>query len=150
MVQADNASSVGFRLTQSGTTKFSFTLDANIVDIRFTPVYWGDAVDVSLSGRKRSNIRGLDVNISADFNASLKPAFVETFLEGLVDLINPEYKLEFTLDDTNYYEIYPTDGINVLVEYRDTIRTGGPDTVIPTLDFEGAEYVRTVDAFTTT
>jgi hypothetical protein len=149
MFNATNAQNITLTLRQSGTVVggWPITINGQNVDITFLPVYWEDAMDVSLSGKKRSNIRGLNLTASVNFNASLQPTEMETILEGLLNLINPEYELLFTLDGSETISVYPTDAVEVLIEYRDTVRTGGPSAVIPTLEFESSEYFTDISAF---
>jgi hypothetical protein len=143
MIVGTDAKNVLFRLTYQGNVNpdgFNFTINGQNVDVRFSTVYWEDATDVSLSGKKRSNIRGLNADITVDFNASLEDTDIIRLIHGLLNLKDPDYKLELSLDLSSYMEIYPKDDINMLIQYRDTVRTGGSEAVIPTLEFESAHY----------
>lgn len=142
-----------FVIQNDGVTVTGFPVDLSFKDgaIRFEPVFWENDSDVSLGDDKRSNIRAYDLRVSMNYQVSLEPTKLETILDELLNLINPDYKLYVSFDNgSNYFELIPTGGISLAIEFSDTIRLGGSAGMVPNFEFESRQYFKKLGDFFTT
>lgn len=140
-----------FDLFKDGVRETGYPIVLNIQNqnIEITPVFWDSDKDVALSGTKRSNIRGYDLNVTLDYNASLEPDKVETIFDALPNLADNSYQMRFYIDDgtATYVDMIPTGDTGMSIEFDNTVRKGGANAVIPTFGLESRNYVTILDDF---
>lgn len=140
-----------FDLYQNGSQVTGFPIEIKISsqNISTFPVFWDSSSDVSLGGTKRSNIRGHDLSVTLDYGASLEPTKMKNLLDSLPNLSSNEYELRFypNANVNEYIEMIPQEGTGLDIEFNDTVRVGGADSVIPTIQLESRSYQDNLDAF---
>jgi len=144
--------SVKFDVLQNGSRITDFPVTFNISDqnLEFSPVFWDGETDVALSGYKRSNIRGWNLNINLDYETSLEPAKIKDILDQLPNAIfTNEYEFRFYPDENvnEYIEVIPTEDIGFSIRWQGTVRKGGDGAILPTISFTSRQYRDTIDSF---
>ena len=132
-------------ITVGGSSISGFPVTINIMsqDLQWSPVFWDSDSDVSLSGRKRSNIRGYDLKITLDYETTLEPDKVATILDGLAYAINSNYVIQFfpdASDTSTSFEVIPSSATERSISYEQTVK--GADS--PTLVFENSQLLNSV------
>lgn len=142
-------STATFTLREDGVDVTGFPIDIRLHDggFNFEPVYWEDATDLSLGNSKRSNIRGYDLRVNFSYQVSLEEAKFEQLLDELTKLIDPSFSLYLTVDGTNHIELLPTDAISLAINFQSTIRTGGSNGIVPSLEFESKKLFKKLGDF---
>jgi hypothetical protein len=144
-----NITTATFTLRENGVNVTGFPIDIRLSNGGFTfnPVFWEDATDLSLGNNKRSNIRGYDLRVDFSYQISLEESKFEQILDEITKLIDPSFSLYLTVDGTNHIELLPTDGISLAINFQGTIRTGGSNGIVPSLEFESKRLFKKLGDF---